>query len=273
MGVTFLILGIISMIFGGELMKSFNLGILEVPYFGICITVGVMVSGIIGYHLLEKFKLNTDNLFLLFTYVGTLGIVGAKILYLILNIKAVEWNRLLEYKYVEQLLGGGFVFYGGFLGGIIGLLLAKKIHNINILEYMTILIPCVPIAHAFGRIGCALASCCYGIPYSGAFHVIYHAPAFAPIEQPLFPVQLLEAFINFGIAAILIFFILKKGKSIMNILLYLYSYSISRFFLEYLRYDSSERKIFGVFSTSQWISIGILVLVTGFAVRENSRKQ
>jgi Prolipoprotein diacylglyceryltransferase len=55
--------------------------------------------------------------------------------------------------------------------------------------------------------------------------------------------------------------------------LYLYGYSISRFFLEYLRYDTSERGIFGTFSTSQWISIGILLLISGWGTKELGRKK
>ena len=62
---------------------------------------------------------------------------------------------------------GGFVFYGGLLGGLFGIYLGGKILKIPVWEYAQNTIPVIPLAHGFGRLGCLMAGCCYGVPYDG----------------------------------------------------------------------------------------------------------
>ena len=55
---------------------------------------------------------------------------------------------------INFLSGGGFVFYGGLIGGLVGcLLLRLKTFEINLL------IPGLTIAHAIGRLGCFVVGC------------------------------------------------------------------------------------------------------------------
>ncbi len=50
----------------------------------------------------------------------------------------------------------------------------------------------LPLGHAFGRIGCFFAGCCYGISWKHGF--VYHSTVgFTPIGVPLLPIQLIEA--------------------------------------------------------------------------------
>ena len=48
--------------------------------------------------------------------------------------------------------------------------------------------------------------------------------------------------------------------------LYFVLYAILRFVLEFFRYDGKERGIWGIFSTSQWISLAILAGLAVWAV-------
>ncbi len=187
--------------------------------------------------------------------------MGAKALSIFLLRDQIEWDHLTSLSYLKQLLASGYVFYGGLLCGLTAFFAAGKIHKINARKYAEIIVPCVPLAHGFGRIGCHIAGCCYGIPYDGIGSIVYHAPAYAPIGVPLFPVQLLEAFINFSLAAIFLYMVLR-GKRLREMpYIYLGTYAILRFLLEFLRYDDKERGIIGLFSVSQWLSIFILLAV------------
>ena len=233
-----------------------------VPMYGLMIMLGIFAASAAAWQLVKRNKYDPNHLLILIAYGLLGGMAGAKILFLLININSIDWSRILDLEYLKVLMSSGFVFYGGLIGGLGAVFLGGKIHKIRVLPYLEAAIPCLPIAHGFGRIGCHFASCCYGIPYDGPFHVIYHTSeymaTYAPVDTPLFPVQLLEAVINFGIAAFLIFRTWKKGLSMSNIYLYLLLYGISRFLLEYLRYDLAERGSFLWFSTSQWISILIL---------------
>lgn len=76
-----------------------------------------------------------------------------------------------------------------------------------------------------------------------------------------FPVQMLEAAVNFAIGLYLIAQA-KRGKRTDDLLFaYLGLYSAARFLLEYLRGDGIRGAAMGL-STSQWISVGVFALCT-----------
>ena len=255
-------------------METFCINIFGriVPIYGIMISAGIIIAGAVGYKLVIREGLSEDDFFILSGIVLLFGMFGAKLLYLIINWKEIEWGKILEWNYIQQLLGGGFVFYGGLIGGILGLVLVNQISDINVMNYVKTAIPCLPITHGFGRIGCFFAGCCYGIPYDGPFCVDYQAPTLAPVGISLFPVQLLEAIADFLIAVIIIDLIVKKGQGMFGIYLYLTSYVIIRFLLENFRGDS-ERGRWLLFSTSQWISLGIGCIIGGFCLFKIYKKR
>ncbi len=149
-------------------------------------------------------------------------------------------------------------------------MICKQICRIPVWKYMKIYIPCLPLAHAFWRIGCALTGCCYGIPYDGPGAVIYDHSIIAPDKVRLFPVQLTETVINLLITVVLLFYIFnRKGRTNHSIAIYCVLYGTARFILEFLRCDL-ERGKFLWFSTSQWISLILIdtVIIYGLKRRE-----
>lgn len=173
------------------------------PFYGTCIAVGISVAAIAAYFLSRHRGLVFDSVLLLSAYGMFGGLLGAKTLYMLVEKERIQWGRILEWDYWNVLMQGGYVFYGGLIGGFLALFLAGRLHKIKLWSYIEACIPCIPLAHAFGRIGCHLAGCCYGIEYNGVGHIVYHAPSFAPTEVSLFPVQLAEAVFNFMIATFL----------------------------------------------------------------------
>ena len=243
-------------------MRGFHIKGVLIPYYGFMISISFAVVVIVGHILTKKFKLNNDNFFLLLSYCMLGAFVGAKVLYLFVSFPKIEWNRIGEFQYLIYFFNSGFVFYGGVIGAGLGAILAAKLHSIPVYEYTNLYIPILPFAHALGRVGCHLASCCYGVPYDGIGHIIYHAPAVAPVGVSLFPVQLVEAGLNIILGLFLLHYVLKKRNN-LALLLYGGAYGILRFILEYWRYDISERGSYYFFSVSQWISIGIVLLSVG----------
>ena len=125
--------------------------------------------------------------------------------------------------------------------------------------YLTCIAPAVPLAHAFGRIGCFFAGCCYGIPFDPPIGIcLKNAISNAPKEIPLFPVQLLESILNLILALILQICFRKLQKKERVIPFYLSAYAVIRMVTEQFRYDA-ERGIWLGLSTSEWISIGIFL--------------
>ncbi len=246
---------------------------MEIQPYGTMIAIGIVVSGAVGRYLSKRFALDFNNMILLFAYGLSFGFVGAKCMYLLLNFQKISWSSC---RLSEIIADGGFVFYGGLPLGALGILLAQGIHDIELKRYLPICVPLLPLGHAFGRIGCHFAGCCYGIAYDGPFAVVYHNSPITPSETPLFPVQLLEAALLILLSGILLTALLKGLRLGSLFTLYFGGYSSLRFSLEFLRGDA-ERGIAAGLSTSQWISLIILALLlvlhTIYRHRENSMKK
>lgn len=125
--------------------------------------------------------------------------------------------------------------------------------KLDLAAYTDMVAPAVPLFHMFGRIGCFLGGCCYGVESDFGF-VFEHSLVEAANGVRRFPVQLVEAGFNLLLFAVLAW-LLKKGVCKGKLfLLYLLAYSVGRFVLEFWRGDAYRGFLFGV-STSQLISI------------------
>lgn len=238
---------------------GFQIGSLLIPYYGLLISIGIAVAAFTGWIQIKLYKKNYDTFILLAATVGLGAIVGAKLLYLIVSWNQIDFSKITDLTYLSGIMSGGFVFYGGLIGGLLSLVVCKYCFKINVRDYVKIVIPCIPLAHGFGRLGCSAVGCCYGIPYEGFGHIVYENSPIAPNGTALFPVQFTEALINFIIALILLLYIdIHREKEKHSLSLYLLLYAPVRFVLELYRYDAAERGILGGLSTSQWISIAIV---------------
>jgi len=233
----------------------------------IAMLVGIFAAGIYVCRLCKKngYDDNDGIIFLLITSIGV--IVGGRILYSIVNYQVFIYvienisniNSFKKFLRAVYLIWGGNVFYGGLLGGILTavIIFKKKPQYKYLLDFAT---PAIPLFHFFGRIGCFLAGCCFGVESSFGF-TFRHSIIEEANEINRFPVQLLEAFINLILFFILDFFRRKNLFKQNIIYLYLLFYSVARFFIEFLRGDEYRGFFFNILSTSQIISILIFCFV------------
>lgn len=234
-------------------------GNLEIPAYGLMIVIGVISANLLAVPIIKKYQLDFNDFIILEAYTFLGAFLGAKLLYLWVSRAEIDWSRFFEDEYFNQIMQGGFVFYGGLIGGICSAFLAGKLHHIQAMSYIRKLIFLIPWIHCFGRIGCHLAGCCYGKPYGGLFAVTYPIGSLAPAGVKLFPVQLVEALGVLVIAIVIILLQVKRNFS-YTIELYLVFYGILRIILEYFRFDEVRGAILGL-STSQWISIILIGFV------------
>ena len=230
-----------------------------IPYYGLFAIMGLAVAFCVAYYQVKKYKLSFDNFILMSCIAGFFAIIGSKLLFILVSWNDIDIKELKNISYLKNILNGGFVFYGGLIGALIGVYICKKIFKIEVREYLRYCIPVIAIVHAFGRIGCSLVGCCYGCPFESPISVIYTDSLFAPNNIALFPVQRIESISLFLIAIILLIYINKfNGKYAFEY--YIFSYAIVRFILEYFRYDEYRGVINGL-SISQYISIFLIICV------------
>jgi phosphatidylglycerol:prolipoprotein diacylglycerol transferase len=232
----------------------------------IAMLAGIFAAGIYVCRLCTKngYDDNDGIIFLLLTSTGVLA--GGRILYSIINYKILiqvlknisNINSFKNFLSAVYLIWGGNVFYGGLFGGTLAavIIFKKRPQYRYLLDFVA---PAIPLFHFFGRIGCFLAGCCFGVESSFGF-TFHHSIVGEANGINRFPVQILEAFINLLLFFILDFFRRKNFFKQNIIYLYFLFYSIARFFIEFLRGDA-YRGFFFILSTSQIISILIFCFV------------
>ncbi len=238
----------------------------DVPTYGILALVGMLLMGVYVIKLLEKKGYDEVSLLMCLFSVALGSFLGAHIVYfftrfnsfisLLKNITVL--NSIKKIASALSLLFGGWVFYGGLIGGIIAIIIYCKIHKIKPLEFLNAYAPAIALFHFFGRIGCFLAGCCYGVESHIGF-MFHHSEAPLANDVTRFPIQLVESFYCL-ILFILLDYLYRKTKfKDKTAYLYLILYPIGRFIFEFFRGDT-YRGFLWIFSTSQWISIGLFII-------------
>lgn len=231
-----------------------------IPMYGLLIVTGAALGVLLAVYAPRNRAIPRQDIFFSACYVGIGVFFGAKVLYLLITLpqllshpNAPKFSLAL----LATLFSGGFVFYGGVLGGLLFLYLYTHKYKLPYLKTAETLIPSVPLIHAIGRIGCFFAGCCYGIPASPPWGVTFRIGSAAPAGVSLLPVQLYETGLNLLLFGILMLYGKRRPSQGKLLGAYLIGYACIRFVLEFVRYDAVRGMLFGL-STSQWISLLLL---------------
>lgn len=228
------------------------LPIIQIGKFGIYTFPIILLFAVYSciYTLIKSKKYNFLYLYDIFKgalFVLPFVLIFGKIVFIAVN--------LLNGMPVPNILFGGFVFYGGLLGGCVGLIIYSKLKKESFLDFSDVYVSILPLGQAIGRIGCYLNGCCYGIEYQGKIGVNYYISG---NQILVFPTWFVEALV-----CIVLFIIMQKVicSNVRGIYTgtYFVGYSVERFLLEYFRGDSIRGIWYGL-STSQIISVVLFIL-------------
>jgi len=225
------------------------------------------------------------------------SLIGARVLYIITNIDHYEQLCKVNNDCFAalRLWEGGLVFFGGLiLAIIVGSYYIKKF-KLNLFALLDVLAIGAPIGHAFGRLGCFFAGCCYGYETDTAPGIEFPKNSIPFNDQvkaniidktwehshAVHSTQLYESFLVIIIFAILWIFFNRKRFHGQIVLMYLMFYSVARFILEFFRADEERKHLFKIdipafndflglpkgiptlLSTSQFISIIMIIGAIG----------
>src|SRR5262245_58532104 len=188
------------------------------------------------------------------------ALAGAKLLLLVIDFKTFtsSWSAFMT------LLRSAGVFYGGLIAAVVVALWYLRRHKMPMWTVTDVFAPGIALGHVVGRLGCLFAGCCFGrrttVPWAITFHSEFAAQNVGtPLEVPLHPTQLYEAGAELLILGFLLF-TERRGRPFpgRTFWSYMFLYGISRFIIEFYRYDA--RGMVGSFSTSQFVSILIVPL-------------
>jgi phosphatidylglycerol:prolipoprotein diacylglycerol transferase len=208
------------------------------------------------------------------------GIVGAKVYYVLLN-----WPQTVQDPFGMLFSRAGLVWYGGFIGGAIGVSLAIHRRKAPVPVLADVCAPALALAYAVGRMGCFLVGDDYGRPTDSWVGIAFpngSPPSTAGNLRRMFGVSIPEAVPDTAVLAVhptqlyeigmslLIFAILwrlrrnpwKAGRLFS---LWLALAGLERLIVEFFR--AKDDRFFGFLTLAQLISIGLIVFGTWLFLR------
>jgi len=180
-----------------------------------------------------------------------------------------------------ELSFGSINFLGGLIGGFSSFLILMKYfykdENKDMRKIANTVITGVVLAHAFGRIGCFCAGCCFGVPTDSFLGVIFphgHAHDLYP-GLAVYPTQLFEAAFLF-----ILFFVLNQVKFLRNkeVEAYLVGYGVWRILIEFIRGDDRGVLLplfstqYNVFPTPSQLMSFFMIILGVYLIYLNRKK-
>ncbi len=217
-------------------------GTFRLPAYGFMILVGFLVCLWLLQRRGRRMGLNPLALFDLAVWVLLGGLAGARIFYVIHH-----WSDFSDRLWhVFFLWEGGLAFFGGLIGGGLGLVMLVlsrrkppvRLRALPLRRTLDVTASLGPLGHAFGRVGCFLNGCCYGKPTDAWVGV-----KFPELPRPVHPTQLYAVGYNLVIFALLSYLLPRRRRPGEVAWLYLVLYGTARYINEFFRGDPDTRPL------------------------------
>ena len=264
-------------------------GHFTIASYGFMIMCGFLLTLFLAQRRAKRLGLDPNAIFDVAIAMLIGGIVGARLFYVVYDWPTFRDNPLEVFR-IDK---GGLIFFGGAAGGIALLLAGLSRKNLPMRRSLDLIISLVPLAHAFGRIGCFLNGCCFGAvtrSWAGVrfpkvldpgSQAVAGSPVFvshvnrglvadsAEWSLPVHPTQLYAVGYNLVIFTIVSYMLLRRRREGDVAWTYLGLYSVARFLNEFVR-DDQAPVLLGL-TIAQLICIPALVLSVVVLVRSRRR--
>jgi phosphatidylglycerol:prolipoprotein diacylglycerol transferase len=240
--------------------EIFNIGNFSVRWYSILILLGIIVAYLLANKESKKFKIPKDFVFDLVFWVVIVGIISARLYYVIFNFSSYSDNILNIFKVWQ----GGLAIHGGIIGGLITLIIYCKIKNVNPFRMMDIAVPSLIIAQAIGRWGNFFNGEAHGPETTLVNLQNMHLPEFIVDGMNIDGIYYHPTFLYESLWCVLGFLLLILIRRYYKCLkigqltsFYLIWYGTGRLFIESLRTDSL---MLGSLKVAQIISIFMIII-------------
>lgn len=216
----------------------FFIGDFPIRAYGLILALAITCGGLVAHYLMKKdgrgWHVHMPDFMIT---IGVAGLIGARLWDVFFFDWAYYHNHLLEIPFVWQ---GGMAIQGGVVfGTLAGYIYCKK-HAIDFLAFADLMAPAAILGQSIGRMANLMNGDAFGHPTGGDFGILYPTTTLAYKTygaQPLWPAEIWEGQIDVLIFVFLLFFSSFRHKKGQIFCLYVALYSLSRFFLEFLRGD------------------------------------
>jgi phosphatidylglycerol:prolipoprotein diacylglycerol transferase len=233
---------------------AFSIGAFEVRWYGIMVVLAVVALIAISLREAKRVGLAEEHIY----SVGLWGIIGGIIVSRLFHV-IDKWSYYIAHP--AQIFGfEGLTVYGAVLGALLAVLIYCWVKKISFWLMGDVIAPGAILGQAIGRVGCLMNGCCYGLPTSLPWGVVYTNPAsYCPLDESFQPTQiyhLIWNLIGFGILWSLRRRLKPQGSLF---LLYLALYAAGDLSIRFVRVGEPFRS--GMFFNLQQAQlIGIVIL-------------
>ncbi len=119
-----------------------------VYWYGIIITLGIVLSVAYAFYRLKKENVKADDMYDYAIFTVIFGIIGARLYYVFANLSDYK-----TFYSVIAIWNGGLAIYGGIIGGALAILLVSLFKKKNALTVLDCVAPAVMIGQFIGRWG------------------------------------------------------------------------------------------------------------------------
>ena len=234
-----------------------TIGPVIIHTYGLFLALGLLAGVMVTWKIKRREKIGTRQVFEMALLIIIAGIIGARGLYVFMNMSQYS-NRPID---IFKIWEGGFVFAGGIIVAISIIALYAWRRGLSFLKLGDLWAPAMAIGQGIGRVGCFFAGCCYGTPTDLKWGVVFNNPySMAPLHISLHPTQLYSAASGFLIFVVLLLLHSKKKFEGQVFLWFLILHSTARLAIERFRGDARGILLAGTMTFTQ--SAAILILMT-----------
>jgi phosphatidylglycerol:prolipoprotein diacylglycerol transferase len=228
-----------------------HIGVLYIRYYGIILMSGALLIAWTAEVLARRRKLDPEIVWDMFLWVVIGAVVGARIWHILtppasMVAVGMDTGYYLTHPFdAVNLTRGGLGLPGGIAGGAFAMWLYVRRNKLSLAVWGDIAVPGIAIGHAFGRLGNWVNHEVYGAPTNLPWGIYippeYRLQEFADVDRyhPLFLYEALLNVVNFAILIVLGQKYAHKLKDGDLIFVYFLNYGVIRFFLEFVRLDTS----------------------------------
>ncbi len=244
-----------------------DLGFVQIHYYSICIFIAMLIGVFLVLKEAKRQNIDENKIIDLLFYAIIIGIVGARLYFVIFHLDYYLNNPLNIFKIWE----GGLAIHGGIIAALIFIYFYTKKKDLNLLKILDILVVALLIAQAIGRWGNFFNSEAHGPETTLETLNNLFVPEFVINGMQINGIYYLPTFYFESILCLLGFIIIliirKKCKIGDLTAFYLVWYGLVRFYIESFRTDSL---MFFDFKIAQIVSI--IMVIIGVVLFIKSRK-
>jgi len=232
----------------------------RLPTYFTCLMIGFSLASFVLRREALRRGLPAREVIDLALWVVPLALIGSRVAH-VLWVDPTTWRT----HPLTLVTGGGFVFYGGAIGGLVAIAGWSWRTGRSPWIYGDCLAPATAFGLAWGRLGCLGGGCCFGKPIAWPFGVElpwgirYTRPGPVPdalLGVPLHPAPLYASLCALGLFVVLSRLAERQRFDGQITAAFLVLYGLVRIGLEALRNDVTRGMYFGGWvSTSQLVSV------------------